>query len=122
MEGEAHVRLGEDRREWTVQEGQMIALVEGNYEGPVALDPIALNVIRSGILPVPLRSAAIAVKEYSNNPLSGTQFALIGTFILIFILILLLLIPQIRRLRLKTASTLQSNQDSGKEAKGNDQQ
>lgn len=121
MEGEAHVRLGEGLREWTVQEGQMIALVEENYEGPVLLDPIALSIIRSGKLPAPLHSAATAVEEYSNNPLSGTQLALIVTFILIFILIILLLIPQIRKLRLKATSIPGYEKVSGKEAKRNGQ-
>lgn len=122
MEGEAQVLLEEGRKAWTLGQGQMIALVEGNYEGPVPLDSVALSVIRSGQLPAALRPTIASTEEQSEHPPIGTKLAFIVTFILIFILILLLLLPQLRKVRLKLAPASQTDQDTDKATMESDHQ
>jgi hypothetical protein len=97
MEGQAQVTL-QDRRTWSVHSAEMLSLAEGNFQGPVPMHDMAMDVIRSNDVPSALLEINMKETDLTDRS-TAAQLVQMVTLILIIGLVLLLFYPWIRRIQ-----------------------
>jgi hypothetical protein len=108
MEGEAQVTL-QNGETWSIHSGEMLSLAEGNFQGSVPMQGIAIDTIRSNDVPADLLELNIQ-KPSLTDRFTVAQVVQIITLILIIALVLLLFYPVIRRVQFWIRSVVDGHQ------------